>query len=103
MKLIPVYRAPHSRSKDRLIQIDNTDWPAVEKFRWCQIRTKRRDITGRLHNTHVAHRWVRDGSKRYGKVYLHRTLLEAGPTERVLHNDGNGLNCCRSNLRRVQV
>ncbi|MHC1767687.1 MAG: hypothetical protein AB9869_25985 [Verrucomicrobiia bacterium] len=87
-----------SRSKRtrRLIWISTADWPTVRQHRWQTQRTKRRDSTGRLASTHIAFARIRGR-----RVYLNRLLLGAGPAERVLFLNGHGLDCRRSNLRKI--
>jgi hypothetical protein len=84
MKTIPVGRKGH------VALVDDADYEALRKHRWS-LKTR----TG---GGHYAVRDDRTGPKRR-KISMHRQLLGLGPSETVDHEDGDGLNNQRGNLR----
>lgn len=68
-----------------LALVDDCDWDQVKMHRWFLYKGK---------TTHYA------GTKRNkGNIYLHRFVLGLDGKDLIDHKDGNGLNCCRDNLR----
>ena len=69
--------------------IDAADLPRIEAHTWSALLTK-----GKVY----ARRTIRiDGKQR--TELLHRVVMDAPPEVNVDHEDGDGLNCRRSNLR----
>src|SRR5713101_940636 len=68
-----------------IVVVDDDDWDFVRRMTWTPARHK---------NTIYA---ICYGEER---VYLHRQIARARVTEDVDHQDGNGLNCQKDNLRR---
>ncbi|WP_434439742.1 AP2 domain-containing protein [Lentzea sp. E54] len=85
MKQVPL-------SKGYVALVDDEDFELVSAHRWCVV------MPGK--NVYAV-RKVRRGDGSWTNQSLHRFLLDAGPGERVGHLDGDGLNCARTNLRRV--
>lgn len=69
--------------------IDAADLPRVEAHTWTALVTK-----GKVY----ARRTVRLGDKQHTEL-LHRVVMGAPDDINVDHEDGDGLNCRRSNLR----
>lgn len=67
--------------------VDDADYAAVSKFKWHVVKPGR--------NNYAARNLRKGSSPRY--QYLHQFLLPEA--ERVDHQDGDGLNCQRYNLR----
>lgn len=78
MKLIPL-------SRGLFAQVDDPDFNALSAFRWKAVKGK---------NTWYAARAVGDSI-----VYMHRQLTAAPTDLQVDHEDRNGLNNQRANLR----
>jgi hypothetical protein len=71
--------------------VDDEDYEAVRATKWWLLRTK----SGKLY----AYRPVRKESGQYSTVLMHRIIMGALPRQLVDHEDGNGLNNQRGNLR----
>lgn len=67
--------------------IDRADWPEVQKYRWYALRRP----SGLVHVMTN----IKIGDRRT-TTYLHKLLLKS---EKIDHEDGNGLNNRRKNLR----
>jgi len=68
-----------------LALVDDEDWDRVKMHRWFLYKGRRTYYAGTKiagHNT-----------------YLHRFILHLGVDTLLDHKDGNGLNCCRLNMR----
>ena len=76
-------------TQGREAMIDVVDIPIVETANWNLFTPN-----GRA-NIYAERRERSDWGKR---ILLHR-LIMGDPIEQVDHRDGNGLNCCRNNLR----
>lgn len=77
-------------SDGNLVTIDESDAPLVAQYSWRPLRNK---------TTTYAVAWPRGERKTRKVILLHRLLLNAQSGEEVDHKDGNGLHCCRENLR----
>ena len=65
--------------------VDNEDYAIISKFQWYYLPTANKEYAARASN---------------GKTqYLHRQLMKAKSGMTVDHQNGNGLDCRRSNLR----
>lgn len=88
MALLQLYR--NRKAIEASAIIDDDDLPLLAGYRRWSIWHPRGSRTA----------YAR--SSLNGKtVYLHRLILAAQPGEEIDHIDGNGLNNCRANLRRV--
>jgi hypothetical protein len=72
--------------------VDDADFDYVRGYRW--------HVINRRHGLYVAACETIPGTHRQATIYLHRLVLDAEVGELITHADGNGLNNCRSNLRR---
>src|ERR1700752_671254 len=70
--------------------IDDCDWGRVRQYSWCAVIANYK--TGRVYAT--AREKPHDR-----RILLHRFILNAPKGVKVDHEDGDGLNCCRSNTR----
>lgn len=73
------------------ISVDEQDWPLVTQYRWFVCKKPRS-------RTLYAWGYRRADGPKSKKVYLHR-LITGEQFPEIDHIDGNGLNCCRENLR----
>lgn len=71
--------------------VDVDDWPKVSAYHWCASR-------GRW-GTYVVANTVIDG--RRAMVKLHRLIMDAAPGEQIDHQNHDGLDNRRRNLRRA--
>ncbi len=67
--------------------VDAEDYPKVAGLRWQPLPAN----GGKF--------YAKAG--RYPTLLLHRVIMDAGDDELIDHEDGNGLHCWRSNLRRA--
>lgn len=81
MKEIPL-------TQGKVALVDDADYLRLSQFKWCAIKKR---------NTFYAIRTATIAPKKEKRVYLHREVL--GVSVRVDHQDGNGLNNRRGNLR----
>ncbi len=84
MKLVPV--------GDRWSKVDDAVYEDCMAFVWCL--KARSDSKG-----FYAFRYIRLGTRKYRRELLHHFLLQPEPGIRVDHEDGDGLNNQRRNLR----
>lgn len=91
---VSIVQIPLTQGKVALV--DASDAPRVMVFKWHAIKKVR--PTGLV--VWYAVRTI-PLSDRKGKksVYLHRAILDVPEGTEVDHVDGDGLNCCRDNLR----
>jgi hypothetical protein len=81
-------RIPLTQNKEALV--DDDDYERLARFKWTAFRPYR---------TYYAVRWVGKGKQKRG-VYMHREILGAkSRNEKVDHQNGNGLDNRRKNLR----
>lgn len=81
MKLIPL-------SQGLFTMIDDADFESVSAFKWCAYKDKQRFIAGR---------GIKKPDGSYTTLLLHRFLMPGVP--QIDHEDGNGLNNQRYNIR----
>jgi hypothetical protein len=77
-------------TKGYVALVDDEDFERVGGFKWTAMEKRRVDGTIRVY----AYRKVEQKS-----VYLHRVIMAAPAGFDVDHEDGDGLNCVRSNMR----
>jgi len=93
MKEIQLSKQGKSKGK-YVALVDDEDYATVNQFRWFASESRRADKT--IHTVYAKrHLNKPDGTRT--TQYLHRFLM--GNTKNVDHEDGNGLNCQRYNLR----
>lgn len=73
----------------RFAKVDHADLPLVSGVKWSVLET------GGLQ---YARRTIRVG-KRQKTVLMHRVIMGVADDQLVDHIDGDGLNCCRFNMR----
>lgn len=76
-------------SQGFVAQVDDSDFDQVSKFRWWAMRYK--------NGATYAFRNAKQPSGKWQRQYLHQFLLPGFPE--VHHDDGNGLNNQRRNLK----
>jgi hypothetical protein len=81
MKLIPL-------TKGRFATVSNVDFKKVSRFNWNYCKNGNNEYALSFSGPKKARR----------TISMHR-LVKGFPDSRVDHEDGNGLNNCRSNLR----
>lgn len=84
MKTIPLTRG-------KLALVDDEDYERVSSLKWYAIRQPKRH-----HEIWYA---VRHASKNEKLTYMHRFILGVGSGVQIDHEDGDGLNCQRRNMR----
>jgi len=72
-------------SQNKVAIIDDEDFDAVSKYKWCAVCIKKI--------------WYARAQIENHLVYLHRFLMQPSIKMEVDHKDGNGLNCIRENMR----
>lgn len=77
-------------TKGYMALVDDEDFDIVNAFKWRAIECPRSDGTVRVYAM---------GTVQRKAVYLHRFILNAPKGFDVDHEDRNGLNCRRSNMR----
>lgn len=77
-------------SKGYFALIDDEDYPEVSAFKW----TLQHSASG-----NYAYRFISAVGGKRKKLYLHRVVLRAEADQEVKIRDGNGLNCCKANLK----
>lgn len=83
MRTIPLH-------KDGYFAIcDDEYYDSLKDYKWFVIHDK---------NTHYAIRTYRINKRRF-TLSMHRQIMNAVNGELIDHRDGNGLHCCKSNLR----
>ena len=85
MKEIPLTRG-------KVALIDDEDYESVTRFKWSYHKPVRPTATGYAFRSQKTQGHCK-------KIYLHRFLLDAPKGMEVDHEDGDGLNCQRHNLR----
>jgi len=83
MKEIPL-------SQGRVALVDDEDYEELIKYNWHAYRHR---------NTYYAIRNVELYPGARTTVKMHRQIMRALPGEIIDHKNGNGLDCCRNNLR----
>ena len=83
MKVIPL-------SRGKVALVDDEDFPKVLAYKWYAFQVK---CKGKLYS------WYAATSQLGGRVYLHRFILKPPDGMEVDHEDGDGLNCRRYNMR----
>ena len=68
-----------------VVQVDDADYELVKGMSWNAYRFRET--------------WYAVSDDSGSRVYLHRLITGVVDDLEVDHRDGNGLNCCRSNLR----
>jgi hypothetical protein len=68
--------------------VDASDYDMLAGFKWRAVR---------IRQTWYAHTYVATGAEEF----MHRLIMGARPGDQIDHNNGNGLDCRRSNLRRT--
>lgn len=82
------------KAAGRVIEVDDSDYDQTVAYRWHV--QERRHPNGRIDGPYAATNLPRNGG-RSRTLLLHRLLLPGA--RRIDHEDGNGLNCQRSNMR----
>jgi hypothetical protein len=79
-------------TQGKVATIDEEDYERVVKLSWCALRIKR---------LWYARSAVKIEPNVWKYIYLHHFILGIIPNKVIVvdHQDRNGLNCCRSNLR----
>ncbi len=93
MKQIPLSQGSNRKHKklNLFAQVDDEDFERLNAFKWCAHKDK---------NTFYVLRTVRENGKQYS-VLMHRVILGiTDPKILVDHEDHNGLNCQKYNLRK---
>lgn len=80
------------------IIVDNKDYKFLSQFEWSRKKSHGKKNTNEFH----AVRNVRVGNKSL-TIRMHRLISEAQPDDRVLFLNGDGLDCRRSNLKRMKM
>jgi hypothetical protein len=70
--------------------VDDEDFDELNKYKWFSHKEK---------YTTYAWRHIRKGSHQYGKIKMHRQILNSEDNQLVDHINGNGLDNRRSNIR----
>ncbi len=73
--------------------VDDDDYERVAAFKWGSLTNV--NATGIVYAVRKTPR--RPGPRR--TIYMHRFVIDAPHGSDVDHRDGNGLNCCKANLR----
>ncbi|MEY4507927.1 MAG: hypothetical protein RLZZ450_49 [Pseudomonadota bacterium] len=68
--------------------VDYADWLLLKPYRWYLQAPTERNLC-----------WYVWGRPEGSYALLHRWLMRAPKSREVDHRDGNGLNCCRHNMR----
>ena len=76
---------------------DDEDYECVSTHKWTALIAKRKH--GTVVYGYRRENWDNSRRRWLGMVLLHRFVLDAPHGISVDHRDGNGLNCCRYNLR----
>ena len=72
-------------------KVDDEDYDSISQFKWyAQV------IRGKVYAARNRSRKSPLGKR---TIFLHRVISNASDGEMVDHIDGDGLNCCRNNLR----
>lgn len=85
MKIIPL-------TQNKVALVDDIDFPILNKWKWQTCMSK---------HTCYARRVVREKDGKRKNIYMHRELLDVLDNKNILvdHEDGNGLNNQRKNIR----
>ena len=70
--------------------VDDEDFDELNRYKWLSHEEK---------NTSYAWRHEKKGFRQYGKIKMHRQILNPKITESVDHINGNGLDNRRDNIR----
>lgn len=81
-----------SNDESLRILIDKIDVQKVFVHNWIVIPSKKSNF--------IARAYMKGNT---GREYLHRLIANAKKDEVVIFNNGNGLDCRRSNLRKVNL
>ncbi len=81
-------------SKGMVAVVDEADYDLLSRYRWTAVRAR---CTTTLFYARGRPRGV--GSSRVPEVYMHRLVLNATARQQVDHQNGNGLDNRRSNIR----
>src|SRR5208282_1349052 len=71
--------------------VDDADYELVSCFKWRAVR-----VTG---GREYAETRLERGGSGPAREFMHRLIMEAGPSEQVDHRNGDGLDNRRQNLR----
>jgi hypothetical protein len=77
-------------SKGKYAIVDDADYEYLSQFKWYAFKGR---------NTYYAKRTLPFSDGKHRKVYMHREIMGAGDDALIDHEDGNGLNNTRDNLR----
>ena len=81
-----------SLTRGHYAQVDDDDFEFLSQFKWYAVKPKKGTRC-----IYAAHNSGRGGKSKY--VLMHRLLLRASKGQRIDHEDRNGLNNQRYNLR----
>ena len=88
MMTIPTVRIPLTQGKIALVDAADAEW--LSGFRWCAQKAP---------NTYYAKRHMRMVGGKVEQIYMHREILAAPRGVMVDHENGNGLDNRRGNIR----
>lgn len=83
MKLIPL-------TQGMFAMVDDADYDLLVQFNWYTHKGK---------NTYYARRNVMENGRKVKSMYMHREIMGAIKEQQIDHEDHDGLNCQRYNLR----
>ena len=84
-------------TQGKIALVDDEDFERVMQHKWCAVKYTRKDGTVNWY----AKRGIYRKGGNAGSVLLHRFVLNAPKGVQVDHQNGDGLNCTRANLRRA--
>lgn len=77
-------------TKGKFALVDDEDYERLNKFNWQAQKARQ---------TYYARRTVWRNGKTAEKIYMHREIMKAPKGIEVDHEDGDGLNCQKYNMR----
>lgn len=82
-------------TQGKVALVDDDDFDRVNAFKWCAV--KMQSAPQRRTHWYAKHCIYVDGQAI--NIYLHRFILGTPDKIHIDHEDGNGLNCTKSNMR----
>jgi hypothetical protein len=70
--------------------VDDEDFPELNKYKWCCVKS---------HRVYYAVRRITIKIKVSKIIFMHRVIMHCPKNKEVDHEDNNGLNCQKYNLR----
>lgn len=77
-------------TQGKVALVDDEDYEWLNQCKWLAQRNR---------NTYYARRYINRINGKENKIYMHREILNVPKGKEIDHQDHNGLNCQRSNIR----